>query len=461
MTAFIAAAAVLTLAAIAIVLRALRPQRARPAADAARANRDALAEQLQQLDADLAAGELDPAAHARSRAELERRLLDEVRADAPATPAAGRVTGWVLALVLPLLAVGLYLRLGNPAALAPPAPIAQAGGSAHDLEALVDQLAERMARQPPGRMEDLEGWVMLGRSYALLQRYPQAAAAFTQALKLAPDDPRLLADQAEVTAMLPRESAQADALRLLERALRIDPAQPKALALAGSAAFARQDYRAALGYWERARAGAPPDSEFALGLDRAIAEARTLANAGPAGPARRAAAPTAQAGDSATAGGANPAAGGEDARGAAARAARSGSPGGEAAGASADGEAAGSGAAGAAASIRGRVSLAPALAARVSPDDTVFVFARAVSGPRAPLAILRRPASALPFDFSLDDSQSMAPQLKLSAFPEVIVGVRVSRSGNALPASGDLEGEAGPMPNHARGLALTIDRVRP
>ncbi len=91
----------------------------------------------------------------------------------------------------------------------------------------------------------------------------------------------------------------------------------------------------------------------------------------------------------------------------------------------------------------------------------MYVFARAAEGPRIPLAIVKRPASALPFDFRLDDAQAMSPELKLSAFPQVIVSVRVSKSGDALPASGDLEGEAGPLDHRSQGVALVADRVRP
>ncbi|MGH8712422.1 MAG: c-type cytochrome biogenesis protein CcmI/CycH, partial [Casimicrobiaceae bacterium] len=108
-----------------------------------------------------------------------------------------------------------------------------------------------------------------------------------------------------------------------------------------------------------------------------------------------------------------------------------------------------------------RVALSPALAAKVAPTDTVFIFARAAAGPRMPLAVLRVPAADLPKDFRLDDSMSMAPGVKLSSAGEVVVEARVSRSGNALPQSGDLFGRSAPTKPGGSGLRITIDQAVP
>jgi cytochrome c-type biogenesis protein CcmH len=113
------------------------------------------------------------------------------------------------------------------------------------------------------------------------------------------------------------------------------------------------------------------------------------------------------------------------------------------------------------AGIQGKVSLAPALASRIQPDDTVFIFARATEGPRMPLAILRRKASELPITFTLDDSTAMSQEMRLSKFPWVVVGVRVSRSGNAMPQSGDLLGQSGAVRVGDGTLSLVIDSVQP
>jgi cytochrome c-type biogenesis protein CcmH len=307
---------------------------------------------------------------------------------------------------------GLYASLGNPAAISPQARAAPGEPTPQDVEAMVAKLAERMEKQPPGNVADLEGWVMLGRSYAVMQRYPEASKAFARALQLAPGDAQVLVDQADVLAMQQGGNLLGEPLRLIEQALQNDPSNLKALALAGTAAFDRKDYAGAIGYWGRARAGAPQDSEFARSLDQSIADARAAAGGS-----------LASAGTSTAASAAAPAAGAQ--------------------------------------SISGRVSLAPTLASRVAPGDTLFVFARAAEGPRIPLAILKRSAAELPLNFTLDDSMAMSPELKLSGFANVVISARISKSGDAMPQSGDLEGQTAPLAGRSNGVELNIDRVRP
>jgi cytochrome c-type biogenesis protein CcmH len=315
---------------------------------------------------------------------------------------------------VPVLVLGLYALVGSPQALSPPLA-AQGEPSPQEVEAMVAKLAERMEKQPPGNVDDTEGWVMLGRSYAVMQRYPEASRAFARALQLMPGDAQILVDQADVLAMQQGGNLQGEPLRLIELALKNNPSNLKGLALAGTAAFERKDYAVAVDYWTRARATAPPDSEFMRSLEQSIADARAAAGsnvaaAGPAAaPAASASAPQAQG----------------------------------------------------AASVSGRISLAPALAARTAPGDTLFVFARAVEGPRIPLAILKRSAADLPLNFTLDDSMAMSPELKLSGFANVVVGARLSKSGNAMPQSGDLEGTTAPLAGRSSGVEIVIDTVRP
>jgi cytochrome c-type biogenesis protein CcmH len=113
----------------------------------------------------------------------------------------------------------------------------------------------------------------------------------------------------------------------------------------------------------------------------------------------------------------------------------------------------------AAAALKGTVRIAPDLKAKVSPDDTVFVFARAAQGPPMPLAVKRVKARELPLEFALDDSMAMAPGMQLSGFPRVIVGARVSKSGSATPQAGDLQGASAPVANDASGVSVVIDSV--
>jgi cytochrome c-type biogenesis protein CcmH len=404
MALFWAIAAALLLLALWMLLGALR--RAPPpgvAPSASQSNLQVLKMQLLHLDQELAQGSLDAEQHRSARAEIERRVLEEEDvAAAPVRAGSPRATLLLLLVAVPVLVLGLYAFIGNPAALSQQARATPGEPTPQQVEAMVAQLAERMEKQPPGNVADLEGWVMLGRSYAVMQRYPEAGRAFARALQLAPGDAQILVDQADVLAMQQGGQLQGEPLRLIEQALQNDPSNPKALALAGTAAFDRKDYAGAIGYWGRARAAAPQDSEFARSLDQSIADARA------AGGGASAAAPAV-----------------------------------------------------AAMTISGRVSVAPALASRVAPGDTLFVFARAAEGPRMPLAILKRSAAELPLSFTLDDSMAMSPELKLSAFANVVISARISKSGEAMPQSGDLEGQTAPLAGRSSGIELSIDRVRP
>ena len=435
MIIFWIAAAGLLAAALALLLPALARQHpAGPAAPSStQTNLQILRDQLSQLDAELASGAITAAQHQVARGEIEQRALDEEAGSGePGVVAApSRRTAWALGLLVPLFAVGLYGLVGNLQALAPQPPVA----SERDVEALVSKMAERLESQP----DDVLGWTLLARSYAAMQRFPESSKAYRRAIALNPKDAQLLADLADVLAMIQGRSAEGEPTRLVEKALLLEPNNLKALALAGGAAFDRNDFAAAQGYWSKARQLAPPDSDFAKGLDRGIAEARAAA-ANPGSPiiANAAAAP------------------------APVQLAASSVPAAAAAAATADAAAKGdTSSASAGGGISGRVSLAPTLAARVAPTDTVFIFARAAEGPRMPLAILKRSVSDLPIRFTLDDSMAMSPELKLSKFASVVVGARVSKSGNAMPQPGDLVGQSAPLTAGSAGLELVIERVQP
>ena len=109
--------------------------------------------------------------------------------------------------------------------------------------------------------------------------------------------------------------------------------------------------------------------------------------------------------------------------------------------------------------LHGKVTLSKKIAAQASPDDTVFIFARSAEGPAVPLAVMRKQVRDLPFAFALDDSMAMAPGMKLSAHPRVIVGARVSKSGDPAPKPGDLQGASAPVANDAQGVSVVIDSV--
>ena len=419
MIAFWISACLLSALALAMVLPALlktKKTAAHSAADAAQANLSVLRSQLTQLDAEFAAGSIDHEQLALAKSEIERRALEEESAPEPAVaPASSTRTAWVLGLTIPLLALGIYGFLGNIQALDPAnlQAKAEAEPSREQIEAMVNALATRLEALPANQPGDPKAWEMLARSYAAMQRFPQASKAYKRAIELSPNNAQLLADQADVLAMLQGQSAAGEPTRLIEQALKLDPDNLKALALAGSAAFERSDFTTAVRYWTQARTLAPAGSEFAIGLDRSLEEAR-VASGAPVSPALGSTVSKAVTTPVDTVG-----------------------------------------------SIQGKVSLAPALAGKVQPNDTVFIFARAFEGPRMPLAILRRKASELPISFILDDSTAMSDEMKLSKFPLVVVGARVSKSGNAMPQSGDLVGQSGSVKSGSSGLGIVIDTVQP
>jgi cytochrome c-type biogenesis protein CcmH len=420
-------AALLTVLALGLVLPALLRRRAGVSAEsqsvAGQANLAILREQLAQADAELAAGGLSLAQHAQARSEIERRALDEaITLESAKPPQRSLRTALLTGLAVPLLAVGLYGVLGDSRVLVPQPAGAQgeAGGvTMQEVEAMVAKLAQRLENPQDGQAPDPMAWEMLARSYAVMQRFGDAARAYAKASQLAPDNAQLLADHADVLAMLPDASAATESARLIERALQLDPGNLKALALAGTAAYDRKDMDAARRYWTLARQSAPNGSEFAAGLDRSLEMVR-------------AGAPVASTASATPAG----------------------------AGADKPGPAGGPAAKGVK-TVSGVLQLDPVLAGRVAPDDTVFIFARPAQGPRMPLAVLRRKVSELPINFTLDDSTAMSPELRLSGFDQVIVGARISRSGNATPQSGDFTGQTGPLKTGATGIAVLIDSLQP
>ena len=422
MTAFWISAALLSLLALALVLPALLKAKsvsAEATASAAQANLSVLRSQVQQLDADFAAGGMTIEQLALAKSEIEQRALEEESAPENAlAPARATRTAWALGLALPLLAVSIYGFLGNIQALDPVNLSAKAESepTQEQIEAMVSAFAARLEAVPANQAPDPKAWEMLARSYAAMQRFPEASKAYKRAAELNPGNAQILADYADVLAVMQGQSLAGEPTQLFERALVLDPNNLKALALAGSAAFEQKDFAKAIQVWEKASKLAPPGSDFEKGLANSLQEARSVSGA--SAPSL-VATPNQQANTSANDKNTT------------------------------------------AAGIQGVVTLSPALKSKIAPDDTVFIFARAAQGPRMPLAILKHKASELPITFTLDDSTAMSDALKLSKFDLVVVGARVSKSGNALPQTGDLVGQSAPIKSGGAPLALSIDAVQP
>lgn len=364
-------------------------------------------DQLKEMEADHRNGLLDDDQFASAKLELEARLAEDAIEDAEEPEPvrrSGRALGYGLAVLLPVAAFGLYAALGDPAALdrAAAGPAGQPGG--HDIAQLVRQV-EAKAQANPG---DGEAWAMLARTYAAVGRWPEAKPAFEKAIALLPGQAALLSGYAEVLAINAGRVLDGKPMELVRQALAIDPDDIKALELSGIASFQARNYAQAAFFFKRLRGLVPPDTPYGQDIAEAEQEARRLAEGGLTGMDNLA---------------------------------RQGKP------------------AAAGATIRGVVDIAPALKARIGPQDTVFLFARpAAGGP--PAAALRATAGNFPLEFELSDAMAMSPDNRLSNFKEVTLTARVAKSGDVKGAPGDLEGSLAQVKVGASGVKLVIDRVR-
>src|SRR5689334_6043191 len=240
-------------------------------------------DQLSELDADLRNGIVAEDQYAQDRDEIERRLLEDVvttrSKKKTATTAAldARSTAYLLGFGLPLIAVTLYwttYRITHPAPVSEP-PSAMSAEAPPErtqaqIEANVAKLAERLKSNP----NDPQGWTMLARSYSSMEKYSDAVNAYAKATELNPKDADLLAEYAFVTGMAGGKTLEGKPSELINRALKIDPENPKALQLAGSAAFEAKDYNKAIAYWQRVLKKVPPGSEAAEAITERINEAK-------------------------------------------------------------------------------------------------------------------------------------------------------------------------------------------
>ena len=325
-------------------------------------------------------------------------------------------TAVILCAALPVAAGGLYLHLGSPQAISGAAPIAGGGAGAPSMDSAIAALRGRLEEDPA----DSAGWVLLARSLATVGRFAEAAEAYSRAGALVGEDADILAGEAGARAQASGRFTE-KALDLLERALEADGGNATALWLSGLAAARRGEHRAAADFWRRALPGVG-DAEEKEQLRRLIAQAESGEGMG------------------AEEGGASV----EEERAGVEE---------EGVGAEEEGVGAEEGGVG----VEVEVSLSPGLSA--DSGDVVFVFARAVSGPRVPLAAVKRGAGELPFVLTLTDGMAMTPELRLSQFEEVDIVARISKSGTPLASPGDLFGEVKKVPVSGGGrVVVVIDR---
>jgi len=378
-------------------------------------------DQLKELEYDLSNGTITQEQFEQAHADLERGLIGDVASESDAVPVdvdssapstSGNKAAIVVGLLVPLVAIGLYVELGEKQGLEPEKFRAGMTTEGHEgtLEEQVRGLQDYIQENP----DDLEAWTMLARSYYFMKQYQGSSDAFARAVGMTDEkDPDLLADYADALAMASGRNMSGKPYELVTKAMQIQPFHQKSLWLAATATYQVKDYKTTLEYWQKLIQLFPEGSDNYLQMQRNIAEVKEFL--GLPNEAELASISAAQV--QSTAGGS--------------------------------------------AKVSGVVSLEASLQAKVSPNDTVFVFARAASGPRMPLAIIRKQVSDLPLTFSLDDSLAMNPAMKLSAFQEVVVGARVSKTGNAMPQSGDLSGASDVVKVGTDGLIIEISGVIP
>lgn len=366
-----------------------------------------------------AQGVLSEAQYREASAKLASQWLESEAAETAApAPRPAMPLALILLIAVPLVTALLYSAIGTQEALDPVARVAPATppgaeANAHDLSLAAAQLASRLKDTP----DDVDGWRLLGRTYRSLERFADARDALKQAYDRQPQDAEILSEYAEVMGLSASPpSLVGEPERLLDAALAIDPDNQRALFLKGYALTQQGDPAGALQRWERLLAQipageAPPTllAQIEQTRQQLAASGTPLAAPAPTTPATSTPAPTAVGG----------------------------------------------------ASVTVQVTLDPALAAQVQPDQTLFVFARAENGPPMPLAVARLTASQLPATVTLTDAMGMVEGLKLSSFPRIVVGARISTSGRANASPGDLEGlsEGFALPR-GESVAIRIDTVR-
>lgn len=382
------------------------------------ANLEILRDQSVEMSADLEHGLLNQESFEQGQRELQVRLLEEVKsaepvAAIPRNPA--KVLALVLMILIPLASVLLYMQLGSSKALQPhqeELSVADGFGIIRSETALED-LEKRLAKFP----ENPDGWLQLGRSYNEMKRYTDATRAYAKLVELVPNEAQLWTDYADAYAMDHGQTLLGEPTKFLNKALALDPNNTTALALSGSAGMERGDYVAAIQHWQKLIALLPPEYPDIQLIKDGVKQARDFLAMQKGGKQKLAQLSEQQATSKTVV----------------------------------DGTAA----------IMGKVSLSPAMLGKVSPDDIVFILARAAKGPRMPLAVLRKQVKDLPMEFSLDDSMAMQPQLKLSGFDQVIVVARVSKSGTPMAQSGDVQGASAIIKPGTKGLNIVIDSLVP
>ncbi|MGD9169313.1 MAG: c-type cytochrome biogenesis protein CcmI [Candidatus Thiodiazotropha sp.] len=388
-------------------------------------------QQLAELDNDLASGVLDQARYDAARRDLEKELLSDISEEKQPGESknSGQIMAWS-ALVTPLAALLIYQFIGSPEIIthladqppgAPPTASSQTQSQGRSTENLppMEELVKRLAAKLKEEPDNLEGWIMLGRSYTAMNDPSAAIDAYQRAMDINDKHVGLLLAYAQTIASNSGNDFTGRAAPMVEKAFQLEPDNPNALWTAGILAYQRTDYQDAVDRWSKLRGMLKPQSNEIEAVNEALDDARAQLGL----PTEESELPNIVQAEK---------------------------PMPEKAGATGD------------KSIKVEISLSPEIEDKVKPDDLLFIYAKAMSGPPMPLAAVRKRVSDLPISISLDDSMAMMPQMKLSEFAQVLVGARISLSGSPSAQSGDLEGEISAVsPGQSETVKVVINSVHP
>jgi len=345
-------------------------------------------ERASDLKQQLESASLTQAQFDEQYAELELTLGDDldIAQSESKNISQGRWVVPVILIFVPLLSVLAYLSLGEPDALikAEIKQTQQADNGSQDINSVITGLAQRLTQNP----DNAEDWVLLGRSFKYVKQYRLAANSFEKAYAIVGDQPELMLQLADSLAMANGGNLAGKSTELIFKALDKEPDNVTGLWLAGMAKAEMRDFSQAILYWRKLEVLLPPGSDSRKQVQQLIST--TQAQNGEGNEVEDVAA---IAKDAETA-----------------------------------------------ISINVQVSLKHELKARVNSGDTVFIYAKALTGPPMPLAIVRKQVSDLPLSVTLNDAMAMMPAMKLSNFKQVKVMARISKSGTAMQQKGDFTG---------------------
>ncbi len=392
----------------------------------------------------------------------------------PPQAARARLAGKVLlalVLVVPLVSVWLYERLGSRVEVGEALWLAETQqqiDTSRDMGEMLQRLSERLQENP----DNIDGWILMGRSLMTLERYDEAAQAYARVAILIEQigqNPAPAYGYRAQALFFKEQRMTAEVREAVNNALRHDPKESNALSLLGIDAFHRQDYASAVGYWQQVL-DASPEGANAEALRAGLARARAMLTAQEAAAVPPAAMPPGAEVSPGVSGppqvppaGTGPLAAAPAAASAAGSLPLAATPGASSpaaeGGSSPATEVPSSPAIVEGASLLVTVTLAMEMAKTLSGEEAVFVLARPADGSRMPLAVARVRVADLPLTVRLDDSLAMGPMAKLSSASSVEVIARVSLSGGPIPAPGDLEGKQGPLAvGSGVAVAVEIDR---